>query len=33
MILPTVLAKRKTAGGALVNGVLEVKFLPLEAVG
>ncbi|MBK8432691.1 MAG: ArsA family ATPase [Chloroflexi bacterium] len=30
MILPTVLAKRKTAGGALVNGVLEVKFLPLE---
>ncbi len=29
MILPTVLAKRKAAGGRLVNGMLEVDFQPL----
>lgn len=31
MILPTVLAKRKTAGGRLRDGMLEITFLP-EAV-
>lgn len=30
MILPTVLAKRKAAGGRLVNGMLEVDFQPLK---
>jgi arsenite-transporting ATPase len=29
MILPTVLAKRKAAGGRLNDGVLEIDFLPL----
>lgn len=29
MILPTVLAKRKAAGGRLSDGVLEIDFLPL----
>ena len=28
MILPTVLAKRRTGGGTLKNGVLEITFLP-----
>ena len=31
MILPTVLAKRRTGGGALADGVLEITFLPLES--
>lgn len=30
MILPTVLAKRKTGGGALVDGTLEITFLARE---
>jgi arsenite-transporting ATPase len=30
MILPAVLAKRKTAGGSLQNGMLEINFRPLE---
>ncbi len=30
MILPTVLAKRRAAGGALRDGILEIDFLPLE---
>jgi arsenite-transporting ATPase len=30
MILPAVLAKRKAAGGALRDGVLEIDFLPLK---
>lgn len=30
MILPMVLAKRKAAGGRLVNGILEVDFQPVE---
>jgi arsenite-transporting ATPase len=30
MILPTVLAKRRAGGGALVNGMLEISFLPPE---
>ena len=30
MILPTVLAKRKTGGGRLLNGILEITFLPAE---
>jgi arsenite-transporting ATPase len=30
MILPTVLAKRKTGGGRLLNGNLEITFLPAE---
>jgi arsenite-transporting ATPase len=30
MILPAVLAKRRAAGGRLVDGVLEVEFLPEE---
>lgn len=30
MILPTVLAKRKTGGGRLLNGTLEITFLPAE---
>ncbi len=30
MILPTVLAKRKAAGGRLNDGILEIDFLPLE---
>ncbi len=30
MILPTVLAKRKTGGGRLLNGNLEITFLPTE---
>lgn len=31
MILPNVLAKRRAAGGRLVDGILEIEFLPLEA--
>jgi arsenite-transporting ATPase len=31
MILPTVLAKRRTGGGRLREGMLEITFLPLEA--
>ena len=30
MILPAVLAKRRAAGGALRDGVLEIDFMPLE---
>jgi arsenite/tail-anchored protein-transporting ATPase len=30
MILPVVLAKRRAAGGALRDGMLEIDFLPLE---
>lgn len=30
MILPTVLAKRRAAGGRLNNGILEIDFLPVE---
>jgi arsenite-transporting ATPase len=30
MILPTVLAKRKAAGGRLNEGILEIDFLPIE---
>jgi len=30
MILPVVLAKRRAAGGALRDGILEIDFLPLE---
>jgi arsenite-transporting ATPase len=30
MILPTVLAKRKAAGGQLSDGILTIDFLPLE---
>lgn len=30
MILPTVLAKRRAAGGRLVDGVLEITFAPLK---
>ncbi len=30
MILPAVLAKRKTGGGALSDGILEITFLPNE---
>ena len=30
MILPAVLAKRRAAGGALRDGVLEIDFLPLQ---
>ncbi|MEM7802029.1 MAG: ArsA-related P-loop ATPase, partial [Chloroflexota bacterium] len=30
MILPNVLAKRKTSGGALVDGTLEITFAPTE---
>jgi arsenite-transporting ATPase len=33
MILPTVLAKRKAGGGRLVDGVLEIEFLPPEPDG
>jgi arsenite-transporting ATPase len=32
MILPTVLAKRKAGGGRLLNGTLEITFLPPEPV-
>lgn len=32
MILPTVLARRKAAGGRLKDGVLEINFRPLEPV-
>ncbi len=32
MILPSVLAKRKAAGGRLTNGILEIDFLPLEEI-
>ena len=31
MILPHVLAKRKTRSGRLVDGVLEIEFMPLES--
>ncbi|WP_374688676.1 ArsA family ATPase [Promineifilum sp.] len=31
LILPTVLAKRRTGGGRLQDGMLEITFLPLEA--
>ena len=30
MILPAVLAKRRAAGGALRDGMLEIDFLPLK---
>jgi arsenite-transporting ATPase len=30
MILPAVLAKRRAGGGRLVDGVLEINFLPEE---
>lgn len=30
MILPSVLAKRRTGGGALTDGSLEITFLPIE---
>ena len=30
MILPAVLAKRRAAGGALRDGMLEIDFMPLE---
>jgi arsenite-transporting ATPase len=33
MILPTVLARMRATGGRLVDGVLEVRFMPLSAVG
>ena len=32
MILPAVLAKRKTGGGSLTDGILEITFLPREEV-
>ncbi len=32
MILPAVLAKRRTGGGRLRDGMLEITFLPLESV-
>jgi len=32
MILPTVLARMRATGGRLVDGVLEVRFAPQEAV-
>jgi hypothetical protein len=30
MILPTVLARMRAGGGRLSDGVLEIKFIPLE---
>jgi arsenite-transporting ATPase len=30
MILPTVLAKMRTGGGRLVEGMLEIEFMPVE---
>ena len=30
MILPTVLARMRATGGRLVDGVLEVRFVPQE---
>jgi hypothetical protein len=30
LILPTVLARMRAGGGRLVDGVLEIKFIPLE---
>ncbi|KAA3664653.1 MAG: ArsA family ATPase [Chloroflexi bacterium] len=30
MILPTVLARRRAGGGTLIDGMLEISFLPLE---
>jgi arsenite-transporting ATPase len=30
MILPTVLARRKTGGASLEDGILTITFLPLE---
>jgi hypothetical protein len=30
MILPTVLAKMRAGGGRLVDGMLEIEFLPPE---
>jgi len=32
MILPNVLAKRRTGSGRLANGILEIEFLPAEPV-